>query len=173
LILQFKMHKPKIIAIAAMDEKRVIGNNGGLCWHIPEDMKRFAELTKGNTVIMGRKTFDSLPDKFKPLPQRKNIVISKTLKSIPEKPDVAVFDSIENALLALQSGGTKTQGDIIWIIGGEQIYRSSLNHWDEIELTLVKGSHEGDVFFPDFEKDFKETERKEFQNYSFIHYSRS
>ena len=164
------MGKPKIIAIAAMDTKRVIGNKGKLCWHLPQDMKRFSELTKGHTVIMGRKTYDSLPEKFKPLPNRKNIVISQSLKNIPKHPEVSVCNSFLKALREIENGVIEMQGSIIWVIGGEQIYRASLQHWEEVYLTIVKGEHQGDVFFPDFESDFIESTREDREGFSYVNY---
>ena len=164
--------KYKIIAIAAMDEKRVIGNLEQLPWHIPEDMKRFASLTKGHAVIMGRKTFDSLPDKYKPLPGRKNIVISRNLNKIEAFPDVSVYNSIETLYADIESGKLELASDQVWIIGGEQIYRATKNIWDELYLTLVRGEHVGDAFFPEFEADLHQAEREDFPTFSFIRYVR-
>lgn len=155
-----------IYCIVAMDQARVIGKDNGLVWNLPEDMRRFKELTSNCTVVMGRKTYDSLPEKFRPLPNRKNIVLSKqTGLSIQ---GVSVFLSFEDFLKSSEYQSSNK----VWIIGGEQIYRATLPYWDEVYLTLVDGEHLGDAYLPEFEYDFllKDEERKE--GFSFRHYMR-
>lgn len=156
----------KICAIAAMDEGRVIGKGGGLPWHLPEDMKHFKQLTMGHAVLMGRKTYESIPEKMRPLPGRRNLVLTSNPSSLPDLPsEVALFTSVKDAIESFKDG-------ILWIIGGEKVYRETLQYWDELFLTLVKGRHEGDAFFPEFEGGFELRERERGEECSFLRYVR-
>lgn len=166
----------RISAIAAMDEGRVIGRENQLPWHIKEDMHRFKKLTSGHAVLMGRKTFESLPPSYKPLPHRKNIVVSRDAElreSISESyADVEVWGSVVECIKAYQTGRSTLPTNLLWIIGGEQIYRETLKFWDELYLTLVHSKHEGDAFFPEFESAFELKESEEHVGFSFKHYIR-
>lgn len=159
------MIKPKISLIVALAENKVIGNKGQLPWHIPEDMKRFRELTTGNVVIMGRKTYDSLPDKYRPLPNRVNIVITRN-KNFPDK-GIIICDSVNEALTE-----AKNYNKEIFIIGGAQIFEQSIRYADKLYLTVIKGKFEGDVFFPDYSEFKRVVAKKESKNdnykYTFI-----
>jgi dihydrofolate reductase len=137
-------------AIAAMSENRVIGHRNRLPWHIPEDFKWVKQCTLGQAIAMGRKTFESMG---KPLPGRENIVISRTATEIP---GCLVLPSLE----ALAAYSTDRQ---IWIFGGAQLYAAALPRVGELYLTLVRGTFEGDAFFPPFEDQFvlAETLREE------------
>src|SRR3989344_646152 len=104
--------------IVAISNNNVIGNNGKIPWRISEDLKRFRELTINHPVIMGRKTYDSFPEKFKPLPRRKNIILSK---SLDEKENIYVARTIEDAL-------ELTEGQDPYVIGGKDIYQLFLPH---------------------------------------------
>ena len=163
---------PKVIAIAAMDEGRVIGIANRLPWHVPEDAKRFMTLTKGHTVLMGRKTYDSLPEKFKPLPRRKNVVATRDPSKFLAPKEVEVCHSpvayIQNCL----STETKLATDILWIVGGEEIYRLTLPFWDELYLTVVHSRNDGDAFFPEFEDQFELCESDKREGYTFLLYRR-
>lgn len=127
----------KLAIIAAIGKNRVIGKDGKMPWHIPEDLKRFKRLTTGHTILMGRKTFESIA---KPLPNRRNVVISS-------KPilNIETYPSIEEALAALEDQ------DKVFIIGGGQIYARLLERTDELYLTFVDKEVEGDAFFPPYE----------------------
>src|SRR6185369_10604295 len=109
---------PEIVVIAAVAKNRVIGRDNQLIWNIPEDMAHFKALTAGHTVIMGRKTWESLPPRFRPLPGRRNIVVSR--QADYAAPGGEVAGSLENAL-ALAS-----TADTAFVIGGEQIYALAL-----------------------------------------------
>lgn len=137
-----------IHVIAACGENRVIGKDGRMPWNIPEDLKHFKELTMGHTVIMGRKTYESIG---KALPGRRNIVVSRTLQQLE---GCEVTDSLETAL--------KCGDDEIYIIGGESLYKETLPLADILELTLVHASPLGDTYFPSFQKEAYEIIRKEF-----------
>ena len=144
---------PRVIGIVAMDEDRAIGINGKLPWHLPEDMKRFSKLTTGNTVLMGRKTYESLPEKFRPLPNRLNVVATRSAGAISLPPGVLLSTDPAAFVTSCKRGREKIQGDL-WIIGGAEIYAATLSLWDEIQLTRVAGRYRGDVFFPVFEEQF-------------------
>ena len=132
----------KIRMIAALSEKdRVIGKDNFLPWKISADMKHFREVTKGQTVVMGRKTFESIG---RPLPNRVNIVITRDRNFSNE--GCVVVHSFEKAIEVAREGG---EGDI-FIIGGGQVYEQGMKVADRLDLTIVKGKFDGDVFFPDF-----------------------
>lgn len=158
----------KISIIVAMSKNRVIGVKNSLPWHISEDLKRFKRLTTGYPIIMGRKTFESIG---KPLPERRNIVISRNQNL--KVQDVEVVKSIEDALKICSSE------NLIYIIGGEQIYNLAMPYANNIHLTEVNKEVEGDAFFPEFDKkEWKEIARensKDFNDtsYSFVEYIRS
>jgi len=134
-------HKPEIIIIAAVAKNRVIGKDNRLLWNIPEDMAHFKALTTGQTVIMGRKTWESLPERFRPLPNRRNIVISR--QADYAAPGAEVAGSLE---IALNSASTAER---VFVIGGEQIYRQTLPMADRLEITEVGITPEGDAWFPE------------------------
>ncbi len=140
-----------ISMIAAMTQDRVIGLNGDMPWHLPDDLKFFKAKTTGKPVIMGRKTFESIGSR--PLPNRSNVVISRN----PELsiPNVEVFSSIEQAL-----GRYKNEPEVI-IMGGGELYRQMLLKADRLYLTLIDANIEGDTFFPDWKTlAWNETERQ-------------
>ena len=130
----------EIVIIAAVAKNRVIGRDNQLIWNIPEDMAHFKTLTAGHTVVMGRKTWESLPPRFRPLPGRRNIVITRQ----PDyaAPGAEVADSLENALKLASTATT------IFIIGGEQIYTQAMALSDRLEITEVNLEPEGDAWFP-------------------------
>jgi dihydrofolate reductase len=141
-------------AISAMDQARVIGCNNQIPWKLPEDLKRFSALTRGHAVLMGRKTWDSLPEKFRPLPDRLNIVVSRHRAALAGFSGVEVFDSAVRAIESCKRHELLLPSTALWVIGGGQIYRETYPYWDEIHLSLVPGTHQGDAFFPEFEHDF-------------------
>ena len=130
----------KISLIVAVAEDRAIGDKGNLLWHLSSDLKRFKAITTGHTIIMGRKTYDSLPNGA--LPNRRNIVISRQLKSLK---DAEVYSDIDEALKAT------SDEDIVYIIGGGEIYKKTFPHAEELHLTLVHKSYpEADTRFPEW-----------------------
>jgi dihydrofolate reductase len=158
-------------AIVAADDDWVIGYQNKLPWHVPEDLKRFSQLTRGNTVLMGRATFDSLPAKFKPLPGRLNVVISRSLSS-PSDNSFLVFRSPEEAFNALQGEGLTLPSNVVWVVGGEQIYKATRPLWEELFVTRVKGSHKGDAHFPAPGPEFELVESEDYPTHSFQRFSR-
>ncbi len=137
--------KPTVHIVVAITKKNAaIGNGGNLLFRISDDLKRFKALTKNHPVIMGRKTFDSIG---KPLPERANIIISRNPNFRAEGCILAT--SLEEAI--------KKAGEIdshIFVIGGGEIYKQAIPFTDVLHLTIVESNTEGDVFFPDWKKDF-------------------
>jgi len=136
---------PSIAFVVAMDENRLIGRDNDLPWRLPDDMGWFRRQTMGKPCIMGRKTYDSLPDRFRPLPGRLNIVVTRNREY--EAPGAVVVHSVDDALRAA--------GDVeeIAIIGGAELFRRLLPMADRLYLTQIHGASEGDVYFPQFEMD--------------------
>jgi dihydrofolate reductase len=131
----------KIIAIAAVDLENRIGDSG-LMWHLRDDMKFFKTMTTNSVVIMGRKTFETL--NCKPLPNRKNIVITSSPEKLHDKVDQ--YSDIESAIKALKS--SLNPDDNIFIIGGASIYEQTKHIWDQVYLTKVETLIEGQLKFP-------------------------
>jgi dihydrofolate reductase len=143
-----------ISIIAALNENFVIGKNNDLPWHLPDDMKYFMQTTKGHPVIMGRKNYDSIPEKFRPLPNRTNIVVTRQKNFIA--PDCIVTNSLDEALDKASATGT----DEIFIIGGAEIYREGMDKANKLYLTEIMGALEGDTFFPSYNRNqWKEVSR--------------
>jgi dihydrofolate reductase len=140
------MQGPEIVIIVAVGEQsRVIGKGEDLPWHIPEDLKRFKALTKGHPVLMGHRTFQSLIHQIgKPLPERRNIVLATDV-DYSHYPNVEVFSDMDEALQAVKDVRR------VFIGGGATVYRYFLPLADRIELTIVEGRYDGDVFFPPYE----------------------
>ena len=136
------MIKSELTIIVAASANNVIGFDNKLIWNIPKDLKRFKELTQGHSVIMGRKTFESLTS---PLPNRRNIVVTRNKDYSPE--GIEVFSSIEDAIDVCRDDLQP------FIIGGGEIYSQTINLVDKIELTRVYKDYQGDAFFPDIPLD--------------------
>jgi len=157
----------EIIMIAAVSKNNVIGKNNSIPWHIKEDLQRFRELTLNFPVIMGRKTFESLP--IKPLPHRTNIVLSK--QENLELQGVIVKQSLEEAIEYCR-GFEK-----VFIIGGQNVFEQGMRYAVTLEITRVEKEVEGDAFFPEIkEKEWKLEKEEEklgycFQTYKKITYS--
>jgi len=135
--VEIKKNLMTLSIIVAIAENGVIGKGNNLLWHISEDLKRFKKLTSGHSIIMGRKTFESIG---KPLPNRRNIVISRNTSIHAEGCEIA--NSIENALKLTQNE------DEVFVIGGGQIYKQALPLANKLYLTRVHADYDGDTFFP-------------------------
>lgn len=150
--------------IAAISENNVIGNQNNIPWEIPEDMKRFRDLTLNHPVIMGRKTFESIIEKLgKPLPYRKNIVLTNSLS---EFKGIYLAKTINEALRL-------TEDKDSYIIGGKQIYESFLSIVNCLEITRVHKNVEGDTFFPEVNwEEWNLINENKKEDYSFLTYLR-
>ena len=125
--------------VVAHSRDRVIGRDGDLPWHLPSDLRRFRELTGGHAVIMGRRTWESIPDRFRPLPGRRNLVLTRDASY--EAPGAEVFGDLASALAACE-------GDA-FVIGGGRVYGEALPLADRAFVTRVDADVDGDVFFPE------------------------
>lgn len=135
-------------AIVGMASNRVIGKDGDLAWRLPEDLKWFKKLTLGHPIVMGRKTMDSLPNG--PLPKRRNVVISRSGAKAAE--GFEIVGSCEEAIELLK------EEEVVFIIGGAQIYGEMIPQCDEVLLSYVFNPYEGDTFLPNFEDGFEVAE---------------
>lgn len=143
-----------ISLIAALSENRVIGKNNDLPWHLPDDMKYFMKTTSGHHVIMGRKNYESIPEKFRPLPNRTNIVVTRQRNY--RAKNCTVVHSLDDALTLAHQANV----DEVFIIGGAEIYRQGLARADRLYLTEIHATVDGDTYFPEFDKrHWKETSR--------------
>lgn len=142
----------RIKAIAAMSLNRVIGNEGGLPWHLPSDMKHVSKLTKGHWLVMGSSTYESLPAQYKPLPGRHSIVLSRRTREYNHEL-VHGASSVDAALELFRTHADDNQ--ILWVFGGSQIYTTMLPLCAELHLTVVSQESEGDTFFPPHEHLFE------------------
>ncbi len=144
-----------VSAIAALAKNRVIGKNNDLPWRLPDDMKFFMDTTKGHHVIMGRKNYDSLHPKYKPLPHRTNIVITRQKNF--KAPGCIVLHDVERAM----EMATKNAEDECFIIGGAEIYQLAMPFTTRLYLTEIDAEIEGDTYFPVIRTDeWKEIRRK-------------
>lgn len=147
----------KVSIIAAIGKNRELGKDNRLLWHIPQDLKRFRKLTANHTVIMGRKTFESIG---RPLPKRNNIVVSRDTNLNPK--GCLVFGSLEQALEKAKE--VEKNGEI-FIIGGASIYQQSMDIADKLYLTLIDQDFaEADTFFPDYSRFNKVISEKQSQS---------
>lgn len=134
-----------ITIIAAISKNRVIGNDNKLIWHLPNDLKRFKEITLNHIIIMGRKTFESFP---KPLPNRRHIVISR-------QEDYS-FDGVE-VVSSLEKALDISKNENSFIIGGGEIYNLALEYATNMELTEIDNDFDGDAYFPEFGEEWIKT----------------
>lgn len=138
----------KISLVAAVAENNAIGKNNGLLWHLPADFKHFKNTTTGHYILMGRKTFESFP---KPLPNRTHLIITRnTDRAVPE--NCFIFSSVKDAL---QFARDQDQ-EVVYVIGGGEIYRETIGIANELIITHVEASFEdADAFFPEISEEWK------------------
>lgn len=137
----------KVALIVAFDLERGIGKNNDLMWHLPDDMKFFKETTNAQIVVMGRKNFESIPERFRPLPGRENVILTRNGDF--QAPGCRVFNSIESCLEHYQQETERT----LFIIGGGEIYDLALDKKsvDTMYITHINGVYGADTFFPEFD----------------------
>ncbi len=164
-----------VVAIAknyVQDRGYPIGKEGKLPWNIPEDMKRFKELTSQYPVIMGRKTYESIPQKFRPLKNRLNVVLTNNLEYKEE--GVFVAHTLEGALSCLECNFYKQEGinnKLVYVIGGEKVFSKALPFATCLEITHINQVVENaDAFFPKWSTEWKEVKREDKEGYSFVTY---
>jgi len=153
-----------VTLIAAISKNNSVGKNGRLPWRIPEDTEHFKNLTMGHPVIMGRKTWESIPETFRPLPGRKNVVVTRQA-NYPLPEGVEKAGSLDEAL-GLASDP--------FVIGGAEIYQAAMSHADRLEITHVDMDVDGDTFFPSIDPmTWHEVAREDHDGFSFVRYERS
>lgn len=143
-----------------------IGKDGKLPWNIPEDLRHFREYTRGKTVLMGRKTWESLPPTRRPLPDRKNVVVSRDPSF--QAPGAVVFHDLQEAIQTL-----KDSAEEVCVIGGAELFRQCFPLVDKMELTEIHATYEGDTFFPEFSRDeWRVIRQEDHPDFSFVSYER-
>lgn len=164
------LKKKEIIIIAAIQNDRGIGYKGDLVHSIKNDMKHFIEQTKGHTVIMGRKNWESIPERYRPFKERENIIVTRD--SDYSSPGALVVSSLEEAI-------ERSTSEKIYIIGGGQIYALGLRYSDTLDLTIIDSNKPADIYFPEYEELFelinsseKITDEKTGLNYKFTIWKR-
>jgi dihydrofolate reductase len=140
-----------VIMIAAVAENNALGKNNDLLWHLPNDFKRFKEITSGHHIIMGRKTFESFP---KPLPNRTHVIITR--QNDFEHEGCIVVQNIEKALSVCPVN------ENLYIIGGGEIYQQSISFADQLDITRVHHSFDADVYFPEIDPEIWELTSERF-----------
>ena len=161
----------EIILISAMTKSRVIGNNNSMPWHLPEDLRRFRDLTLNHSVIMGRSTFESMGSK--PLPNRRNIILTSKREYLSNSffSNVMISPNLDLAF-------TFSRSDKAYIIGGGSIYKQALDRATKLELTIINEDYEGDTYFPKYEhlvkdRTFTLVKKEEHPLFTFMTYDRS
>ena len=134
---------PRIGLVWAEAAGGVIGAHGGMPWHVPEDLAHFKEVTAGGPVVMGRRTWESLPDRFRPLPGRRNIVVTRS--DDWSAPGAERVSSLPSALAT----AADAPAEWIWIIGGGELFREGIDRADRLEVTELDLDVAGDTFAPD------------------------
>ena len=142
-----------IILIAAVAENNALGKNNDLLWHLPNDFRRFKEITSGHHIIMGRKTFESFP---KPLPNRTHVIVTRQNDFVYE--GCIVVQNIEKAISVCPIN------ENLYIIGGGEIYQQSISFADQLDITRVHHSFEADVYFPEIDPEVWELSSETFHS---------
>jgi len=161
---------PHLILIAAVGRNRAIGLDNQLLWHLPEDLAHFKETTAGHAVLMGRRTWESLPPRFRPLPGRRNLILSRQADFRPEGAEVSA--SLDQALSLLAAD------ERLFIIGGADLYAQTLPLANTLILTEVDDAPAADAFFPEISpQDWQESARESHRSasgldYAFVRYQR-
>ena len=149
--------------IYARARNNVIGKNGDLPWHLPEDLAHFKRTTLGQAVVMGRVTWESIPEKFRPLPGRRNVVVSRQADYIAT--GAAVVTSLQAALALFPAD------EVVWLIGGAQLYAQALPLAAQLVVTEIDADFEGDAFAPPLTAEWKETQRSQHMSAQGLAYS--
>ena len=149
--------------IYARSRNNVIGKNGDLPWHLPEDLAHFKRTTLGQAVVMGRVTWESIPDKFRPLPGRRNVVVSR--QTDYAATGATVVNALQDALALFPAD------EVVWLIGGAQLYAQALLLASQVVVTEIDADFEGDAFAPVLGPEWHETERSQHTSAQGLAYS--
>lgn len=165
--------KTYLCAIVAMAQNRVIGRNGKIPWHCPADLQFFKNITGNHPVIMGRKTYESIPEQFRPLPGRQNIVLTRNEEILQGRQHIRDADQTvwvrdrHEAMLVAKTTPVISRDPIddeddgvefVFVIGGAEIYRQFLPYMTCLYLTVIEGDYEGDAYFPEWPEDWVKTD---------------
>ena len=164
---------PPLALIAAVAANGVIGDDGEMPWHLPEDLQHFKETTMGNPVIMGRRTYESIAARIDgPLPGRHNIVLSRSEPDLHE--GVVVVDSIDAAVAEANAVcELDDNADRVFVIGGATVYEQFLDRADELVLTELDDAYTGDTEFPEWDdSEWQEVDRDDRDGFAFVTYRR-
>jgi len=155
LTFEFQFNLMKVSLIVAIDLEKGIGKNNDLMWNLPADMQFFKTTTAGHVVVMGRKNYDSIPEKFRPLSNRLNVILTRNTEFKAE--NCLVFHNLKDCLHYFENETERT----VFIIGGGQIYKEALdaNVIDEMFITTVNHTFEADTFFPEFDENLWNSEQ--------------
>ncbi len=169
------MDQPEIILMAAVSQNNVISIDGKLPWRIKEDMARFTQLTTPHPIVMGRVTYESIPQKYRPLPGRQNVILTRD-SSFGEN-GIFVVHSLEEALESLNQRKLYMEGidySKIFIGGGQQVYEQALPYATLLEITHVHQQVNGEnlQYFPEIFPEWNEQKREDKEGYSFVTYGR-
>lgn len=158
----------RVALVAAVAENGVIGADGGMPWHYPEDLRHFKETTTGHPVIMGRRTYESIAERIDgPLPDRTNIVLSSRDLDLPDGA-VRAADLVESLVLAEETGS-----DVAYVVGGATVYEQFLDRADQLVFTEIHETPDGDTYFPDWDRaSWTEVDRDDRETLSFVIYER-
>jgi dihydrofolate reductase len=162
----------RVVLVAAVAENGVIGVDGEMPWHYPEDLRRFKQTTMGHPVVMGRRTYEAIVDRLDgPLPGRTTVVVSR--QADPELPEGAVHaESVEAALDAAAEALAPDQA-AVYVAGGATVYEQFLDRADELRITEIPEAPEGDVHFPAIGEAWTEVDREPHGDLAFVTYRRA
>jgi len=161
----------KLSLVAAVAENGVIGADGGMPWHYPEDLQRFKETTMGHPVVMGRKTYESIEQRLDgPLPGRTNVVLSR--RESLDLPAGAVHARDVDAALRRAEDALDEDCETVYVIGGAAVYRAFIDRADELLITEIPETPDGDTYFPEIGSEWTEHDRERAGDLTFVTYRR-
>lgn len=166
----------ELVAIVAVADNGVIGRDGELPWHLPEDLRRFKRTTTGHPVVMGRVTYEGIVETLgEPLPERTSIVLTSRERGTADHENVVAANGLDEAIAAAEAAAAERHGgvDRAFVAGGASIYEQFLPHVDRLLVTEVHDDPEGDAVFPDWDRDeWREVSRDERDGFAFVEYAR-
>lgn len=162
----------RFVLVAAVADNGVIGRDGDMPWHLPEDLQHFKETTMGHPVVMGRKTYESIARQLDgPLPGRHSVVLTSRDLDVPDGAETAA--SIAEAVEASETAAAEMGVETVYVVGGATVYEQFLDRASRLVLTELDAAHEGDTRFPDWDRDaWVETDRDDRDGFSFVVYDR-
>ena len=159
------------VLVAAVAENGVIGRDGGMPWHLPEDLERFKRTTTGHPVVMGRRTYDAIAARLDgPLPDRHSVVLSSQERSLPDGAEVV--HSVDAARRAAARTAAAMGVETVYVVGGATVYEQFLPHATALLLTELHDAYEGDTVFPDYGDEWVETARDPADAFDVVRYER-